>query len=41
MDLTLSPSEQKFRDELRAWLEANHPGPEPEDPDEAFEYRRR
>ncbi len=41
MDLTLSPSEQKFRDELRAWLEANHPGPEPEDPDEAFEFRRR
>ena len=29
MDLTLSPQEQAFRDELRAWLEANHPGNEP------------
>ncbi len=29
MDLTLSPSEQEFRDELRAWLEENHPGEEP------------
>src|SRR4051794_41864656 len=30
MDLTLSPSEEEFRDEVRAWLQANHPGPEPE-----------
>jgi alkylation response protein AidB-like acyl-CoA dehydrogenase len=30
MDLTLSPSEAEFRDEVRAWLEENHPGPEPE-----------
>ncbi|HEX6603019.1 MAG TPA: acyl-CoA dehydrogenase family protein [Solirubrobacterales bacterium] len=30
MDLTLSPSEEQFRDELRAWLEDNDPGPEPE-----------
>ncbi|MFP5388082.1 MAG: acyl-CoA dehydrogenase family protein, partial [Thermoleophilia bacterium] len=30
MDLTLSPSEQQFRDEVRDWIEANHPGPEPE-----------
>ena len=30
MDLTLSPSEQQFRDEVRTWLEENHPGPEPE-----------
>ena len=30
MDLTLSPSETEFRDEVRAWLEENHPGPEPE-----------
>ena len=29
MDLTLSPSEEAFRDELRAWLEANHPGEPP------------
>ena len=25
MDLNLSPDELKFRDELRAWLEANVP----------------
>ena len=31
MDLTLSPSEETFRDELRAWLEKNHPGEPPED----------
>jgi alkylation response protein AidB-like acyl-CoA dehydrogenase len=30
MDLTLSPSEEQFRDEVRSWLEENHPGPEPE-----------
>ena len=30
MDLTLSPSEEQFRDELRAWLEQNDPGSEPE-----------
>jgi alkylation response protein AidB-like acyl-CoA dehydrogenase len=30
MDLSLSPSEQEFRDEVRAWLEENHPGAEPE-----------
>jgi alkylation response protein AidB-like acyl-CoA dehydrogenase len=27
MDLNLTPSEQKFRDELRAWLQANVPPP--------------
>jgi len=27
MDLTLTAEEQEFRDELRAWLEENHPGP--------------
>ena len=27
MDLTLSPSETEFRDEVRTWLEENHPGP--------------
>ena len=26
VDLTLSPKEQAFRDELRAWLAANDPG---------------
>jgi len=30
MDLSLSPSEREFRDEVRGWLEENHPGPEPE-----------
>jgi alkylation response protein AidB-like acyl-CoA dehydrogenase len=40
MDLTLSPSEQEFRDELRAWLEENHPGEDPPGDDEAFEHRR-
>ena len=41
MDLTLSPSEQEFRDEVRAWLEENHPGPEPESGlDEVIAFRR-
>ncbi len=40
MDLTLSPSEQAFRDELRSWLEANHPGIPPRDERGAFEFRR-
>ncbi len=40
MDLSLSPSEQAFRDELRAWLEANHPGPTPREDQGAFEFRR-
>jgi alkylation response protein AidB-like acyl-CoA dehydrogenase len=29
MDLTLTPEEKAFRDEVRGWLEANHPGEEP------------
>jgi alkylation response protein AidB-like acyl-CoA dehydrogenase len=42
VDLTLSPSEEAFRDELRAWLEANHPGeaPDAEDDARAFQFRR-
>jgi alkylation response protein AidB-like acyl-CoA dehydrogenase len=40
MDLSLSPSEQEFRDEVRGWLEANHPGPTPEGDDAGFEFRR-
>ncbi|HTW11687.1 MAG TPA: acyl-CoA dehydrogenase family protein [Solirubrobacteraceae bacterium] len=41
MDLTLSPSEAAFRDEIRDWLSQNHPGPEPVgDEDAAFEFRR-
>ena len=40
MDLTLSPNEEAFRDELRAWLQDNHPGPEPEGDEAAFTFRR-
>jgi alkylation response protein AidB-like acyl-CoA dehydrogenase len=41
MDLTLSPTEEAFRDELRGWLAANNPGRPPPGDDEAFEFRRR
>ena len=41
MDLTLSPQEESFRDELRGWLEENNPGPEPEGDEAAFQFRRR
>ena len=40
MDLTLSPSEESFRDELRAWLGDNQPGPEPDGDLAGFEFRR-
>ncbi|MGI8920270.1 MAG: acyl-CoA dehydrogenase family protein [Solirubrobacteraceae bacterium] len=40
MDLTLTAEEQAFRDELRAWIEANHPGPKPDSDEAAFEFRR-
>jgi alkylation response protein AidB-like acyl-CoA dehydrogenase len=41
MDLTLSPSEQEFREEVRVWLRENHPGPEPEGSlDEVIAFRR-
>ena len=40
MDLTLSPAEQAFRDELRVWLDANNPGREPAGDEDAFEFRR-
>lgn len=39
MDLTLTPEEEQFRSELRAWLEKNHPGPEPEGAEESFRFR--
>jgi alkylation response protein AidB-like acyl-CoA dehydrogenase len=40
MDLTLSPSEEEFRDEVRGWLLANNPGPEPEGSlDEVMAFR--
>jgi alkylation response protein AidB-like acyl-CoA dehydrogenase len=41
VDLTLTTSEAAFRDEVRSWLEENHPGPSPEGDDQAeFEFRR-
>lgn len=41
MDLTLSPSEQGFRDEVATWLRENNPGPEPEGSlDEVMTFRR-
>ena len=40
MDLTFSPEETEFRDELRAWLRANHPGDDPGGTeDEEFAWR--
>jgi alkylation response protein AidB-like acyl-CoA dehydrogenase len=41
MDLTLSPNEQAFRDEVREWLAENHPGQEPTGDIDAFEFRRK
>ncbi len=41
MDLNESPRESAFRRELRAWLQANHPGPEPEQFDAWVEYGKR
>ncbi len=41
MDLTLSPNETAFRDELRGWLEQNHPGKPPSgEEEESFEFAR-
>jgi alkylation response protein AidB-like acyl-CoA dehydrogenase len=40
MDLRLSPAEEAFRDELRAWLADNHPGEEPSGDEAAFQFRR-
>jgi alkylation response protein AidB-like acyl-CoA dehydrogenase len=41
MDLTLSPSEEEFRDEVRTWIADNNPGPEPEGSlDEVMAFRR-
>jgi alkylation response protein AidB-like acyl-CoA dehydrogenase len=39
VDLTLSPSEQAFRDELRAWVADNHPGEEPSGDEAAWLFR--
>jgi alkylation response protein AidB-like acyl-CoA dehydrogenase len=40
VDLTLSPAEESFRDELRQWVDANNPGREPAGDESAFEFRR-
>ena len=40
MDLSLSPPEREFRDAVRDWIEHNHPGPEPANDQEQFEFRR-
>jgi len=40
VDLTLSPNEQEFRDELRVWVGENHPGEEPSGDEAAFKFRR-
>jgi len=40
MDLSYSPQEEAFRAQLRAWLQANPPGPEPDDLDAWVEYGR-
>ena len=40
MDLTFNASELAFRDEFRAWIDANHPGDAPDGEDEAYGFRR-
>jgi alkylation response protein AidB-like acyl-CoA dehydrogenase len=40
MDLTLSPNEEAFRDELRGWLAEHNPGREPDGDEAGFEFRR-
>jgi alkylation response protein AidB-like acyl-CoA dehydrogenase len=40
MDLTLTPAEREFRDELRGWIADNHPGKTPEGDEAAFEFTR-
>ncbi|MBB4660511.1 acyl-CoA dehydrogenase family protein [Conexibacter arvalis] len=39
MDLTFDEHEAAFRDELRAWLEVNRPGPEPAGEDARWAWR--
>jgi alkylation response protein AidB-like acyl-CoA dehydrogenase len=40
MDLTLSPQETEFRDQVRSWLGQNHPGPTPDGDEASFAFRR-
>ena len=39
MDLSLSPAEEEFRDELRGWIADNHPGETPEGDEDGFTHR--
>src|SRR3989449_6140104 len=39
MDLTLTPAELEFRDEIRSWLQANNPGPGPKGIEDNFDFR--
>src|SRR5436309_9981079 len=41
MDFDDAPADASFRTEVRGWLRANHPGELPDDPEQAFETRRR
>jgi alkylation response protein AidB-like acyl-CoA dehydrogenase len=40
MDLTLTPAEREFRDDVRQWIADNHPGKMPEGDEAAFEFSR-
>jgi alkylation response protein AidB-like acyl-CoA dehydrogenase len=40
VDLTLTEEEQAFQDEVRAWIEANHPGPAPHGDEARFAFER-
>jgi alkylation response protein AidB-like acyl-CoA dehydrogenase len=40
MDFSFSDAERALRDELRAWLAANHPGPGPAGDEASFAFRR-
>ena len=40
LDLTLSPNEQSFRDELRGWLADNHPGEPPSGDEAGFDFAK-
>jgi alkylation response protein AidB-like acyl-CoA dehydrogenase len=40
VDLTLTAEEQAFRDEVRAWIEANHPGSPPHSDEARFPFER-
>ncbi len=41
MDLSLTPAELAFRDEVRTWLAGHRPGPEPEGTENVVDFRLR